>query len=237
VVKAGEGERRGDAVKKQKRLLSLGSTMAGPGASDPDKRSPHVVKKKVDAPAKLVRAATKIPIRQQQKKEDIADEQEENKGRPSPKEESAKMEAEPLSTDKDQQVGNHWHPDGLGGSDSPGPSGQSQGSADAIGDSDHDLQAGQTGENGQTEENGKQRRKAGSKKLSKEKLEKLNEKYRKRGVVYISRIPPHLKPLKLRHMLEPHGEVLRIYLAPEDSAIRLRRKRAGGDSGKNFTEG
>lgn len=37
----------------------------------------------------------------------------------------------------------------------------------------------------------------------------------KRGVVYLSRIPPHMKPLKLRHLLEPFGEVLRIYLAPE----------------------
>lgn len=37
----------------------------------------------------------------------------------------------------------------------------------------------------------------------------------KRGVVYLSRIPPHMKPLKLRHLLESFGEVLRIYLAPE----------------------
>lgn len=59
----------------------------------------------------------------------------------------------------------------------------------------------------------------------------------KRGVIYLSRIPPHMKPLKLRHLLEPYGEVLRIYLAPEDPAARLRRKRAGGNSGKNFTEG
>lgn len=59
----------------------------------------------------------------------------------------------------------------------------------------------------------------------------------KRGVVYLSRIPPHMKPLKLRHLLEPFGEVLRIYLAPEDAAARLRRKRAGGNTGKNFTEG
>ncbi|KAG0603576.1 hypothetical protein M758_10G104100 [Ceratodon purpureus] len=59
----------------------------------------------------------------------------------------------------------------------------------------------------------------------------------KRGVVYLSRIPPHMKPLKLRHLLESFGEVLRIYLAPEDAAARMRRKRAGGNTGKNFTEG
>ena len=120
-------------------------------------------------------------------------------------------------------------------SDGPSPSGQGEEilreHADPGNGTEEDDQAV-----GLLEE-GKRVRKAGSKKLSKEKLERLNEKYRKRGVVYVSRIPPHMKPLKLRHMLEPFGEVLRIYLAPEDSAIRARRKRAGGDSGKNYTEG
>lgn len=59
----------------------------------------------------------------------------------------------------------------------------------------------------------------------------------KRGVCYISRLPPHMKPLKLRHLLSDYGEVLRIYLVPEDPAVRMRRKKAGGNSGKNFTEG
>ncbi|KAI5073288.1 hypothetical protein GOP47_0011301 [Adiantum capillus-veneris] len=62
-------------------------------------------------------------------------------------------------------------------------------------------------------------------------------KAKNRGVCYLSRIPPHLKPLKLRHLLSQFGEVLRIYLAPEDAATRLRRKMAGKNSGKNFTEG
>jgi hypothetical protein len=33
--------------------------------------------------------------------------------------------------------------------------------------------------------------------------------------VYISRVPPFMKPAKLRHLLEQHGEVLRLYLAAE----------------------
>jgi hypothetical protein len=112
--------------------------------------------------------------------------------------------------------------------------------------------------------------------LSRKKLEKLKEKYEKKGVVYISRIPPHLvrgnrswdaastcvlramicmllpphmllhtlpilhalqKPQKLRQLLEEHGEVGRLYLAPEDPALRRKRKQQGGNSGKNFTEG
>lgn len=118
-----------------------------------------------------------------------------------------------------------------------GPSSSGRGEVDTGQDGDEDNGVGEDEEAEGARRGEKRVRKAGSKKLSKEKLEKLKEKFRKRGVVYVSRIPPHLKPLKLRHMLEPFGEVLRIYLAPEDTAIRARRKRAGGDSGKNFTEG
>ena len=90
-------------------------------------------------------------------------------------------------------------------------------------------------------------------KLAEKKLEKLKKKYEKRGVVYISRLPPHLvrsilqmhraaapppaliptaqvldvlltpdliipclqKPQKLRHLLEQHATLGRLYLAPE----------------------
>ena len=57
------------------------------------------------------------------------------------------------------------------------------------------------------------------------------------GVVYLSRLPPFLKPLKVRQMLEKHGELGRVYLAPEDPAINKRRKREGRPTGKSFTEG
>lgn len=66
---------------------------------------------------------------------------------------------------------------------------------------------------------------------------KLPHKVLGPGVCYLSRIPPHLKPLKLRHLLSQYGEVLRIYLALEDASVRLRRKIAGKRTGKNFTEG
>ncbi|GAQ80255.1 hypothetical protein KFL_000500070 [Klebsormidium nitens] len=132
-------------------------------------------------------------------------------------------------------VGADQSKDSSEGPEGPSPSGGGEASAfEDAGDENEDEKDEQAEGVRQGE---KRVRRAGSKKLSKEKLEKLKEKYRKRGVVYVSRIPPHLKPLKLRHMLEPFGEVLRIYLAPEDTAIRARRKRAGGDSGKNFTEG
>jgi hypothetical protein len=56
--------------------------------------------------------------------------------------------------------------------------------------------------------------------LSAAKLEKLQARYDKRGVVYISRVPPFMKPAKLRHLLEQHGEVLRLYLAAEGARTR-----------------
>ena len=57
------------------------------------------------------------------------------------------------------------------------------------------------------------------------------------GVVYISRLPPFLKPHRVRRMLEEHGEVLKVYLSPEDPAANARRRREGRPTGKSFTEG
>ena len=54
--------------------------------------------------------------------------------------------------------------------------------------------------------------------LSAKKLAKQQERYDKRGMVYLSRVPPFMKPAKLRHLLAQHGEVLRIYLAAEGAA-------------------
>mgnify|MGYP002631287496 CR=1 FL=1 len=57
-------------------------------------------------------------------------------------------------------------------------------------------------------------------------------------MLYFSRIPPYMKPTKMRDLLSGMGtEVLRVYLAPEDTAIRARRVRAGGNKKKSFTEG
>lgn len=35
------------------------------------------------------------------------------------------------------------------------------------------------------------------------------------GVVYISRIPPGMRPAKVRHIMSAHGEVGRVYLQQE----------------------
>lgn len=60
------------------------------------------------------------------------------------------------------------------------------------------------------------------KKKKKERLLKEAAKANKRGVCYLSRIPPHMDHVKLRQILSQYGEIQRIYLAPEgDQLISL----------------
>ncbi|GAX73284.1 hypothetical protein CEUSTIGMA_g738.t1 [Chlamydomonas eustigma] len=89
------------------------------------------------------------------------------------------------------------------------------------------------GENNEGLSDKKKRKKV----LSKEEMLKMREKAERRGVVYISRIPPHMKPGKVRQLLSEYGEIGRLYCAPEDQAARRDRKKKGKDTGKNFTEG
>ncbi|KAG0349226.1 RNA-binding ATPase activator esf2, partial [Gamsiella multidivaricata] len=68
-------------------------------------------------------------------------------------------------------------------------------------------------------------------------LEKFQAARDKTGIVYLSKIPPFMKPVKLRHLLGKFGELGRVYLAPEDPKIAARRKKYGGNKKQNFTEG
>lgn len=62
---------------------------------------------------------------------------------------------------------------------------------------------------------------------------------RKSGVVYISRVPPFMKPHTLKHFLEEHAPkgLGRIFLTPEDHTRYLQRKKLGGNKKKSFTDG
>ncbi|KAF9402885.1 RNA-binding ATPase activator esf2 [Podila epigama] len=73
--------------------------------------------------------------------------------------------------------------------------------------------------------------------LTPEALEEFQKAREKTGIVYLSKIPPFMKPVKLRQLLSPYGEVGKIYLAPEDPKIAARRKKYGGNKKQNFTEG
>jgi ESF2/ABP1 family protein len=77
-------------------------------------------------------------------------------------------------------------------------------------------------------------------KKSKKKLksyEKYQKAQEKRGVVYLARIPPYMKPMKVQHLLEQYGKVTNLHCVEEDRSLRRRRKRAGGNSKKNYIEG
>jgi ESF2/ABP1 family protein len=75
-------------------------------------------------------------------------------------------------------------------------------------------------------------------KLTLEETENFNEKLRKRGVIYIARVPPRMTPTKIKALLSDFDEVTRVYLVEEDQTIRKRRKKEHGSSGgKRYNEG
>jgi len=92
----------------------------------------------------------------------------------------------------------------------------------------------------ETEEEKKEedkKKKKVKKPLSENKLKKFNVQHQKTGVVYLSKIPPFMKPIKLRHLLSRYAKIGRIYLAAEDEKIAHRRKKYGGNRKRNYTEG
>ena len=73
--------------------------------------------------------------------------------------------------------------------------------------------------------------------LDDDELRRAREDRKRRGVVFLASIPPFMKPMKLRQLLNAFGETDRMYLAPEDPATRAKRKKSGGNTGKKFVEG
>jgi ESF2/ABP1 family protein len=65
--------------------------------------------------------------------------------------------------------------------------------------------------------------------LTKKNLVSTQAAIKRSGVVYLSRIPPFMKPTKLRSLLEPYGAIGRIFMTPEDPASHTRRVRNGGN--------
>jgi len=70
-----------------------------------------------------------------------------------------------------------------------------------------------------------------------EKLEAWTKKLKRRGVVFMSAVPPMMSPMALRDYVEPWGEIVRVYMKPEDEAVARRRKKFNRDTRKRFVEG
>lgn len=76
-----------------------------------------------------------------------------------------------------------------------------------------------------------------SRPLTKKNLVATEKAIKKSGLVYLSRIPPFMKPMKLRSLLEPYGKINRIFLTPEDPQERSRRIKQGGNKKHMYTDG
>jgi ESF2/ABP1 family protein len=59
----------------------------------------------------------------------------------------------------------------------------------------------------------------------------------KSGVIYLSRVPPFMKPAVLRSLLTPYGAIGKIFLTPESSTNRSQRLKSGGTRRKLFMDG
>jgi ESF2/ABP1 family protein len=71
------------------------------------------------------------------------------------------------------------------------------------------------------------------------KAAKVSDASTRSGVVYISRIPPFMKPHTVKHFLSPYAPsgLGRIFLTPESQDAHKSRVRAGGNKKRNFTDG
>mmetsp|Transcript_37792 Transcript_37792/g.150710 ORF Transcript_37792/g.150710 Transcript_37792/m.150710 type:complete len:98 (+) Transcript_37792:36-329(+) len=69
---------------------------------------------------------------------------------------------------------------------------------------------------------GKGRGGAVLKPLSKKSVERFKKEQSRRGVVYLSRIPPFFKPNKIRSLLGEVGRIDRVYLRAESDGDRER---------------
>jgi ESF2/ABP1 family protein len=109
---------------------------------------------------------------------------------------------------------------------------------DQDGDPDNHTEKARAESSKESASNKAKKKKPKVHKLSLAKTEDFNEKLRKRGVVYVARIPPRMTPTKVKALLGEHGEVTRVYLVEEDAAVRRkRRKLHGGNGSKRYTEG
>lgn len=84
-----------------------------------------------------------------------------------------------------------------------------------------------------------------------EEMQNVNELYRKSklqahkdkkpkgktGVVYLSKIPPYMKPIKMRQILSRFGEVDRLFLKKESTQKHQARVKNGGNKKTSYEEG
>jgi ESF2/ABP1 family protein len=149
----------------------------------------------------------------------------------------SEVESEAESSDEDEDEKNAVESDAsgqeaLGGADED---------SEAEGDEDQDDEEEEKDERfAAFDESPEPTKKSGKKKvkpLTPEELEKFQKDINKTGVVYLARIPPFMKPVKIKQLLSRYAEIGRVYLAPEDAKISARRRKYAKNNKQNFTEG
>lgn len=69
------------------------------------------------------------------------------------------------------------------------------------------------------------------------KLKLAKKSKHKTGVIYLSSIPPYMKPTKMRQILSRFGEIDRLFLRREDEKTHRQRVRSGGNKKVMYVEG
>ena len=59
----------------------------------------------------------------------------------------------------------------------------------------------------------------------------------KTGVLYLSRIPPFMRPQTVKHLLGPYGRITKLFLTPEPASSHSKRVASGGNKKRTFTDG
>ncbi|KAK4618245.1 Pre-rRNA-processing protein ESF2 [Fulvia fulva] len=110
-----------------------------------------------------------------------------------------------------------------------------------FGDEDEDDLAtrGQSDDDAERSDHDREKPAKAKKDPALKKVEAAAKAVRKSGVVYISRVPPFMKPQTMKHFLEPHARkgIGRIFLTPQDPEAHKNRVKSGGNKKKSFTDG
>ncbi|KAH7102976.1 hypothetical protein BKA62DRAFT_698215 [Auriculariales sp. MPI-PUGE-AT-0066] len=73
--------------------------------------------------------------------------------------------------------------------------------------------------------------------LSPAELAKFQAAQERAGIVYLSRIPPGMRPTKVRHLMSAYGEVGRVFLQQEDAKRAYLRRKHTSTKKVHYTEG
>jgi ESF2/ABP1 family protein len=111
--------------------------------------------------------------------------------------------------------------------------------SDSEGDGESDAETHLNPQSSTREEAARAARTAKERAKVERKLAKTKDAAARSGVIYMSHIPPFMKPHTLKNLLAPYAPsgLGRVFLTPEDHEKRQARIRGGGNKKRNFVDG